>query len=80
MKYEGSGISPVFCVWKKYLFKVEKTSTGFSVYAEDDKFPVGTTGEDMIQLKQNILDAMNVHKDYKGLEPISEADISICVI
>ena len=62
---------------KKYLFKVEKTGTGFSAYAEDDKIPVGTTGKDMTELKQNILDAMNVYREYKGLKSLSGTDISI---
>ena len=62
---------------KKYLFKVEKTGTGFSAYAEDEKIPVGTTGKDMTILKQNIVDAMNFYREHKGLKPVSEAEISI---
>jgi transcriptional regulator with XRE-family HTH domain len=62
---------------KKYLFKVEKTGTGFSAFAEDDKLFVSTTGKDMMELKQNIFDAMNLYRDHKGLKPVSESDISI---
>jgi len=53
---------------------VEKTSTGFSAYADDfEKTPVGTTGKDMAALRRNILDALN----HKGLKPLSDADITI---
>ncbi len=42
---------------KNYLFIVEKTHTGFSAYSNDfEKFPVGTTGTSISELKANILD------------------------
>ena len=63
---------------KKIAFVVEKTSTGFSAYAEDfDHLPVGTTGKDMATLKQHIVDALNLYRDHRGLKPVSEKDIVI---
>ena len=42
------------------VFIVEKTSTGFSAYADNfEKYPVGTTGDTIAELKGNILDATN---------------------
>lgn len=63
---------------KKIAFVVEKTSTGFSAYAEDfDNLPVGTTGKDMATLKQNIVNALNLYRDHKRLKPLSDRDIVI---
>ena len=45
-------------------FVVEKTSTGFSAYAEDfENFPVGTTGDHLSGLKKNILEALNLYQE-----------------
>lgn len=44
---------------KKLKIIVEKTSTGYSAYA--DKFPVYTTGRDVKELGHNILEAINFH-------------------
>jgi len=42
------------------VFIVEKTTTGFSAYADNfEKYPVGTTGDTISELKNNILDATN---------------------
>jgi hypothetical protein len=38
---------------------VEKTSTGYSAYA--DKYPVFTSGHDVTELQSNILEAMNFY-------------------
>ena len=63
---------------KKIAFVVEKTATGFSAYAEDfDNLPVGTTGKDMATLKQNIISALNLYRDHKGLKPLSDKDIVV---
>lgn len=63
---------------KKIPFTVEKTNTGFSAYAQDfEKYPVGTTGKNMAVLKRNILNALNLYRNHKGLKPASEADITI---
>ncbi|RPD41344.1 XRE family transcriptional regulator [Chitinophaga barathri] len=62
---------------KKIVFIVEKTGTGYSAYAVDDKFPVGTAAANMTELRQNILDAMNTWRELKGLPDVSEKDVMI---
>lgn len=44
---------------KKFKIVVEKTSTGYSAYA--DKYRVYTTGSDVKELVDNIIEAMNFH-------------------
>lgn len=63
---------------KKIVFIVEKTSTGFSAYAEDfDNIPAGTTGDTMTELQDNILDAYNSVAEIKGLKAATINDITI---
>ncbi|WP_423147700.1 hypothetical protein [Rubrolithibacter danxiaensis] len=63
---------------KKIVFVVEKTETGFSAYAEDfEKNPVGTTGTSMAELKEQILNAINLYKEHNGENPVTEEDIPI---
>lgn len=61
----------------KYTFIVEKTDTGYSAFAADDKIPVVTTGPDMTQLRSNILDAINSWREVKGMKDIVEKDLII---
>jgi len=44
---------------KKITLIVEKTETGYSAYAED--FPVYTAGNNLDELKSNILEALNLY-------------------
>lgn len=60
---------------KKINLIVEKTSTGFSAYAED--LPVFTTGKSMTELKSNILEATNLYQEEVGGAAISLNDINI---
>lgn len=60
---------------KKVNLIVEKTSTGFSAYAES--LPVYTTGMSMTQLKDNILEALNLYYEETGEKPVSLKDINI---
>ncbi|MEO7213540.1 MULTISPECIES: helix-turn-helix transcriptional regulator [Mucilaginibacter] len=60
---------------KKINLIVEKTSTGFSAYAEN--YPVYTVGASMTELKSNILEAMNLYQEETGGEPVKESDINI---
>jgi predicted RNase H-like HicB family nuclease len=46
---------------KKITVTVEKTDTGFSAYAED--FPVYTTGVSMVELLDNISEALSLYFD-----------------
>jgi predicted RNase H-like HicB family nuclease len=60
---------------KKINLIVEKTSTGFSAYAEN--YPVYTVGSSMTELKSNILEAMNLYQEETEGEPVKESDINI---
>ena len=53
---------------------VEKTKTGYSAYAE--KYPVYTIASSLEELKENILEAMNLLLEGKG-KKISEHDLKI---
>lgn len=44
---------------KKIKILIEKTSTGYSAYAE--KYPVYTTGENVVVLLKNIIEALNFY-------------------
>lgn len=60
------------------VFTVEKTTTGFSAFAEYFKaYPVGTTGKNFTELKMNIVDALNLHNEHKKLDTVTEKDITI---
>jgi len=49
---------------KKLKVIVEKTSTGYSAYAE--KYPVYTTGEDVKELTGNLVEAFNFYFEESG--------------
>ena len=64
----------------KIVFIVEKTSTGFSAFAQDfETYPVGTTGKDFTELKSNIVEALNLHNEHQGLKAVTEDDVTIQV-
>ncbi|MFT3904563.1 MAG: hypothetical protein QM727_15430 [Niabella sp.] len=62
---------------KKVVFIVEKTGTGYSAYAKEDKYPLGTTGSTMKELKKNMVDAANAWLGHKGLPLVGAADIVV---
>ncbi len=62
---------------KKIVFIVEKTSDGFSAYADDDNIPASTSADTMAELRTNILDAYNSVAELKGLSEASIEDINI---
>lgn len=62
---------------KKYVFIVEKTDTGFSAYAKDDNIHVGTTGQNMTELKNNIVEAFNLLNAQQHKKSVSSANIVI---
>ena len=53
---------------------VERTKTGYSAYAE--KYPVATTGKHLLQLRNNMIKALNLYFEDQG-KTISEDDIRI---
>jgi hypothetical protein len=59
---------------KKIETIVERTKTGYSAYAQN--YPVATTGENLIELKSNMVEALNLYFEENG-HPISENDIKI---
>jgi predicted RNase H-like HicB family nuclease len=60
---------------KKINLIVEKTSTGFSAYAE--KYPVYTTGKSLTELKRNIAEALNLYLDEMNLPEITADQVNI---
>ncbi len=63
---------------KRIVFVVEKTGTGYSAFAKNfEKYPVGTTGKNMRDLRQNIIDATNLYQEEHGLKHVKEEDIII---
>jgi len=52
-------------------FFVEKTTTGFSAFNDDDCNVIGTTGSDIPELMANILEATNLYLEYSGRELIT---------
>ena len=53
---------------------VERTKTGYSAYAE--KYPLYTVGNSLIELKENMLEALNLHFEAEG-KIFNEADLKI---
>jgi transcriptional regulator with XRE-family HTH domain len=64
-------------IMEKIIFIVEKTNTGYSAYAKDDKYPFGTTGYTMEELKENMIDAANAWFEYKKMPLIGADEIAI---
>jgi hypothetical protein len=63
---------------KKIVFIVEKDENGFSASAEDfDKHSIVTMGDDLPQLKANILDAVNLQMEYNGKAGLTAEDITL---
>jgi predicted RNase H-like HicB family nuclease len=58
----------------KIKMTVEKTKTGYSAYA--DKYPVFTVGKSLEELKNNILEAVNLSLEASG-KTVTEDDLKI---
>ncbi|HEX7585005.1 MAG TPA: XRE family transcriptional regulator [Prolixibacteraceae bacterium] len=59
---------------KKIAIIVEKTETGYSAYSEN--YPVYTVGSNLDELKNNILEALNLYFE-KAEDKVSEFDLKI---
>jgi predicted RNase H-like HicB family nuclease len=59
---------------KKIKVTVEKTSTGFSAYAEG--FPVFTTGDSATELVKNMQEALNLYFEEEG-KSVSQNQITL---
>ncbi len=63
---------------KKIVFIVEKTSTGYSAYAEDfKKIPAATSGNNLVELRRNIVDAYNSVAEYNGWKEVDIDAITV---
>ena len=62
---------------KPVKFIVEKTFTGYSAYAKDDKYALTTVGDTINELKANILDALNSYRDFNGLPEVGNESIAV---
>lgn len=52
---------------KKIKFIVEKTNTGYSAYHQNSTGIIATTGDTISELKDNIVEATNLHYDKKQI-------------
>ncbi|MFC4213488.1 hypothetical protein ACFOWA_20005 [Pedobacter lithocola] len=61
----------------KIEFIVEKTKDGFSAFASNEDLPIGTSGDNVTELKNNIVDAYNSYAEIKDLKEITIEDVAI---
>jgi hypothetical protein len=59
---------------KKIEIMVERTNTGYSAYAQS--YPVATTGNDLVELKSNMVEAINLYFEAKG-KSFCEDDLKV---
>ncbi|MCK9420986.1 MAG: hypothetical protein M0Q38_00115 [Bacteroidales bacterium] len=59
---------------KKIEIIIERTHTGYSAYA--NSYPVATTGKDLIELKSNMVEAINLFFEEKR-EHVCENDLKV---
>jgi predicted RNase H-like HicB family nuclease len=59
---------------KKIEIIVERTNTGYSAYAQN--YPVATTGNDLVELKSNMIEAFNLYFEDKG-QHVREDDLKV---
>jgi len=60
---------------KLISFCVEKTKTGYCAYADD--LPIYTTGSDISELENNILEAINIYQQETGGLALTLKDLTI---
>ncbi len=54
---------------------IEKTSDGFSAYAEKVSLPVGTIGDSIEEIRKNMIDALNLHQKHHHKSLVKEVDL-----
>jgi hypothetical protein len=59
---------------RKIEMVVERTNTGFSAYAT--KYPLSTTGTDLLSLKRNMVEAVNIYFEDKKTV-VTEGDLKV---
>jgi len=60
---------------RKIKVIIEKTSDGFSAYADRVSLPVGTIGDTIEEIRRNMVDALNLHNNFTGKTSIKESDL-----
>lgn len=60
----------------KFKFIVEVTRTGYSAFVDDERYGIYTVGENMKELRANILEALNLYFEDKR-KVYTAADIKI---
>jgi len=60
---------------EKAIFIVEKTNTGYSAYAEN--YNAATTGKTYKELKNNMLDVLNLLLEHEGKALATEKEITV---
>ena len=61
---------------KKIKIIIERTSDGFSAYADRVSLPVGTIGDSIEEIRKNMIEAINLHNNYTGKSLIKEVDLN----
>lgn len=61
---------------KKIKVIIEKTSDGFSAYADRVSLPVGTIGDAIDEIRKNMVEAINLHNSHTGKSSIKESDLN----
>ena len=59
---------------KKIEIMVERSNTGYSAYSQN--YPVATTGNDLVELKSNMIEAINLYFEENG-KHVCEYDLKV---
>ena len=59
---------------KKIEIMVERSNTGYSAYSQN--YPVATTGNDLVELKSNMIEAINLYFEENG-KHVCEDDLKV---
>jgi predicted RNase H-like HicB family nuclease len=62
---------------KTFKFNVEKTSTGYSAYREEKNGIIATTGDNLTELRNNIVEAYNLYLEGNKKEPVVVDQIAL---
>ncbi|MGX5819718.1 hypothetical protein ACWKWU_16095 [Chitinophaga lutea] len=57
---------------KRFIFIIENTNTSYSAFAADTSIPVGTTGVNVRELRENMLHALNLWLAGEGLPTLTD--------
>ncbi|MFI5140592.1 MAG: hypothetical protein ACHQIM_22435 [Sphingobacteriales bacterium] len=62
---------------KKIKFIVEKTGDGYSAYHQNSNGIIATTGDNITELRKNILEATNLQYEYYNKKQVTAENISL---